>query len=231
MTKHWLLVALVILLGGCNAYTVKVGDNSTTIVTDATKRLVLVSENKDKRRFVCAEPSPDAIASSIASAAAKANVPSANVNAELSGNYARAVASIGLRTASIQVLRDLSYRACEGAMNGVINDETYRELVSHLGDTTLSLIAIEGLTQMQPAPLVAISASSGTANTTSTGTSASGGSTSVTVHDTGADYKPEELQKVAETILAILKEYNREAKSQRDDTAAERQRAGAAKGK
>jgi hypothetical protein len=100
---------------GCSAYTLKV-DGNGTIVTDATKRLVLVSERPDKKRLVRAEPSPDAIASAIASTAAKANVPSANVNAELSGSCARAVASIGLRTASIQVLRDLGYRACEGVI-------------------------------------------------------------------------------------------------------------------
>ena len=38
-------------------------NDDSTIVTDAIKRLVIVSKNKNGDRIVCAEPSPDAIAS------------------------------------------------------------------------------------------------------------------------------------------------------------------------
>jgi len=204
MTRAIAVVVLAAALGGCSTQTIKV-EGGNTILTDATKRLIVI-EAGPHGRIVCAEPSPDAVASAALQAAAKANVPQANVNAELSASYARAVASIGLRTASIQILRDLGYRACEGVVNGVITKATYKHLVSHLGDTTLPLIAIEGLTQMHPAPLVAVSPS-GSASTSTTGTSATTGPTTITIQDIGKDYKPEELKNVAASIVQILQDY------------------------
>ena len=198
------VVLTAAILSGCSAQTVKVDDGSA-IATDATKRLVVVGKN-EKGRVICAEPSPDAVASAALQAAAKANIPQANVNAELSSSYARAVASIGLRSASIQILRDLGYRACEGVANGVIKEETYHEIVEHLGTTTLSLIAIEGLTQMHPAPLVVVSPQ-GTASTTTSGTTATTGPTTINVQDVLKDYKPEELKNVADSVVKILEAY------------------------
>ena len=194
--------ALAAMMAGCSTITVKLEDGDT-IVTDASKRLVVTSKNADGERIVCAEPSPDAVASLALDAALKAKVPQADVDAELAGSYARTLASIGLRTASIQILRDLGYRACEGVINNVIDKHVYRSLVAGVGDATIALVAIEGLTQMRPAPLVVVSPS-GTASTAS-GATATTNAATINIQDAGKDFKPEELKNVAQSVVEIIR--------------------------
>jgi hypothetical protein len=67
-------------------------------------------------------------------------------------------ASIGLRTATIQLLRDGLYRACEAYLNGSLNNFGYALLLSKYDDVMKALIAIEGLTRIPPAPQVEIGA-------------------------------------------------------------------------
>ncbi|MEO8628358.1 MAG: hypothetical protein ABI612_09695 [Betaproteobacteria bacterium] len=141
-------------------------------------------------------------------AAIKANVPDANVNAELAASMARSVASIGIRTASIQILRDLGYRACEGVMNGVIQGELYKTMVGGVTDATLSLVAIEGLTQMAPAPLVVLGAA-GSANVSGGNPTAT--STAPTVQVTPLAVQgmtPQEVGIVSSSVVQILKLHN-----------------------
>ena len=195
-----------IALAGCTSITgeFKV-ENSTSLTLDATKRIVVnAADPKDKsHRIVCAEPSPDAIASLAASVAGKLNT-GQGPSGEASLSIAKSVASIGVRTAGIQILRDLGYRACEGVINKVINEKEYKILIAGSGPVAVALIAVEGLTQMSPAPLVAIS-SSGTAKTDS-GTNAETKPASITISNTGTGYKPEELKNVAEQVYKIVKD-------------------------
>jgi len=153
--------ALLAIVSGCSTTTVKLEDGNT-LVTDATNRVVVSSKNAKGERIVCAEPSPDAMASVALAAAATAKIPSANVDAGAQGSYARNVAALGLRTASIQILRDLGYRACEGVMNNVIDGKIYEVMVGGVTDATLGLVAIEGLTQMPAAPTIVTNASAST---------------------------------------------------------------------
>jgi hypothetical protein len=74
----------------------------------------------------------------------------------ISASMNEAVASLGIRTATIQLLRDGLYRACEAYRNGAINEFGYAMLLSNYDDVMIRLLAIEGLTSMHPAAQVAI---------------------------------------------------------------------------
>jgi hypothetical protein len=150
-----LLIAVLAVAGtaGCSTFNVSEGESREI---DATKRVLVTGVSPYHNRIVCAEPSPDAISSLAASLALKGELPQ-GPKAEVSGTFAQTVASIGLRTAAIQILRDLGYRACEGVMNGVVTAGDYDVLIAGVTRATLGLVAIEGLTQMRPAPAVVVS--------------------------------------------------------------------------
>lgn len=193
-TKITLITLLA--LAGCTTTHHTINPNEVLSI-DATQRVVVA--NKDGR--VCAEPSPDAIASFAASLKATAKDAKGN-EVGFDASTAKTVASMGIRTASVQILRDLAYRACEGRMNGVIENEEYKVIVRGSGPVAVALMAVDGLTQMSPAPLVAVSAS----GLSATSAVSSVPATSVTMHDVGKDYKPEELKNIAEAVLNIVKE-------------------------
>ena len=112
----------------------------TAIHLDAQQRLVLATA-----RGYCAEPSPDALAAYAASLKLGANVPgtgSGSADQTLLSN----VASIGLRTQSITLMRDSLYRMCEASNNGhLTNDEVVRFL-HRSQNLTAVVLAIEQLT-------------------------------------------------------------------------------------
>ena len=141
-------------------------DEGKSISVDASQRMVLVTnkggKNKDKR-IVCAEPSPDSIVAAAAQLAANRRRSASNgssayeSSAEVDAGFNQSVASIGIRTPTIQLLRDGFYRACEAMMNGAISDGEYMTILENIDNVMISLLAIEGLTQMERAPGVAIS--------------------------------------------------------------------------
>jgi hypothetical protein len=127
---------------------------------DAKQRVVLSLAPDDAGggrtgRYVCAEPSPDALSAIAASGALEAQVAGQGGGAA-SASLNEAVASIGLRTQTIQLLRDGLYRACEAYLNGAINEFGYALLLNKYDDSMISLVAIDGLTGMRPAAQVAI---------------------------------------------------------------------------
>src|SRR5690242_636549 len=127
-----LLPVAALVLGGCDG-TIYKKDNFgdlDSLSIDARQRLAFVGDYKDEklitRRAVCVEPSPDAAVARAAALAAGGSSPVASakgdasigaIDAALSGSSSEAVASLGLRTQTIQLLRDGYYRACEGLLN------------------------------------------------------------------------------------------------------------------
>ena len=190
-----IILVTLFVLTGCATTQQTIKQNEALSLT-ATQRVVVA--NKDG--LICAEPSPDAIASLVTTL--KASIKDAKGNeAGIDASAAKTMASMGIRTASVQILRDLAYRACEGHMNNVIQDDEYKVIVRNSGPVAVALMAVDGLTQMSPAPLVAVN--------TSVSAPASGvppTSTSVTFNNTGKDYKPEELKNVADDVLKIVQE-------------------------
>ncbi|WP_426139210.1 hypothetical protein [Pseudomonas sp. DWP3-1-2] len=108
---------------------------------------------------VCAEPSPDALTSYAAQLSVQKEV-FEGASTGLAGGYQGAAAFVGMRTQTVQLLRDQMYRLCEANVNGFITDTQYEMLMTRNQRYTLALMAIENLAQATQAPAVAISSES-----------------------------------------------------------------------
>jgi hypothetical protein len=112
---------------------------------DATQRTIIerpVTISGDGRRIapntvLCAEPSPDvatAIAASF-SMTARASGLEPNSGSQISGagaaarSLAQLVAQLGPRTTTVQLLRDVLFRACEAYANGALNVTAYAQML------------------------------------------------------------------------------------------------------
>ena len=93
---------------------------------------------------VCAEPSPDALLSTIREL--RVNAPEAVVKALLSYKKAENTTYIGLRTQTIQLLRDAYFRLCEAFLNDGIDAIAYDVLQRRFQNQIIALLAVEQLT-------------------------------------------------------------------------------------
>jgi hypothetical protein len=120
------------------------------------------------KRIVCAEPSPD-VAQGI-STAIQAGIKAseggggAGGSAQFGFSSAAAVAQLGERLATIQLLRDQAYRACEAYANGAINATGYTILHSRLNKTMVTLLSSEMTAGAFGRALAQISTSAATAS-------------------------------------------------------------------
>jgi hypothetical protein len=121
------------------------------VLIDAKQRALLsnqvwhqpVKGKAYRTNIVCAEPSPDVL--SAIAAQAGASFESAARSLQAQGGVGEAAANIGLRTQTIQTLRDGFYRVCEAYMNGL--DETqYSIMLRRYQANMIALLAIEQLT-------------------------------------------------------------------------------------
>ena len=169
-------IGLSMALAGCGSGTIykrgTLGDVQTLSI-DARQRLAFAGNYTDASGFphraVCVEPSPDAAVARAAALAAGGSSPLAatggaaslgQVAAALSASSSESVASIGLRTQTIQLLRDGYYRACEGLINGVVNQGDYSVILANVDATMIALAAVDalGVQGTTQAPGIAISA-------------------------------------------------------------------------
>ncbi len=156
-----------------------------SLSVDAKQRLVLfgnrlhqdpVTQQLSYVPTTCAEPSPDAIVAMSAAIAARgsATLPTPPAGSSTAGkdNFAagagfsssESAASIAMRTASIEVLRDGYYRLCEGLLNGSISEEKYRQVIHGIGDFIVTVMAVDALGGTKRAPAVVINGGSVTAS-------------------------------------------------------------------
>jgi len=98
----------------------------------------------------CSEPSADVakvIGDSLSiSGALSAKLPQGiepNVAAAITSATAASLAQLGERLATIQLLRDGLFRACEAYANGALSDISYAVLLSRYDDTMVTLLASE----------------------------------------------------------------------------------------
>ena len=131
-------------------------NNETLLVNADLRAIVSVTPagipypgRVEPRRVICAEPSPDvakAIASSFGGAVSGA-VSRGDIDAQAAGQFSRSFAEglvqLGERMATIQLLRDGLYRACEAYANGVLTDTSYAMILSRYGDTMVTLLGGE----------------------------------------------------------------------------------------
>jgi hypothetical protein len=158
-------------LAGCsanwNAIHIRENAGTTPTVSVDAKQRFLVStprsnlpngantgdSRNDPPRIICTEPSPDAVSVLSSSFAGGAGLNltkpdqtqvAAQLNAALSrvenGGYT------GLRTQTIQLLRDGMYRLCEGYAAGALSGNEFRDLQRRYQSVMLALLSIEQIT-------------------------------------------------------------------------------------
>ena len=147
-----LLLGTSMLLTGCNSVIYKpvpVDTNpATSFSLDGKQRMILVTDRGGKnhdKRVLCAEPSPDALVGIAASASGGLSI-AGKGSADAAASLAEAVQSIGRRTQTVQLLRDGLYRACEAYLNGAIDEDEYKLIISRIDDFAVTLVAIDGIT-------------------------------------------------------------------------------------
>ncbi len=167
--KRATLAALVavLLLQGCAELThltrtrsLPDGVNkSEVILVDAKQRSILTVRTtapKDGSNLrVCAEPSPDALSALATSSGLSLSKSDA---LKLASNFslAEGAGSIGLRTQSIQLMRDAMYRLCEGYLSGAIDGPAFETLHRRFQSSMVAILAIEQLTGVVRPPTVVL---------------------------------------------------------------------------
>jgi hypothetical protein len=138
------------------------GAKSYVISQDAKQRAIFaVGKDKNGRvvgPIVCAEPSPDAFSVLASSAAGSLDI-TGKATASLRQALNETGASLGLRTQTIQTLRDAGYRLCEAYASGAISPAEYQTLLRRYQSDLTSVLAIEQLTGAVRPPAVAIGGS------------------------------------------------------------------------
>ncbi len=157
------------------------GEKAESISIDAKQRVVissLVEETetekeadprqqtiRDRRTTkivprICAEPSPDALSALASSLGGQGELSSEKVQAalKLQGAFAQSetAAYVGLRTQTIQLLRDGMYRLCEAYLSGALDQYSFNRLQRRYQNMTMGLLSIEQLTGAIVAPQVAV---------------------------------------------------------------------------
>lgn len=134
-------------------------DDSTIDFIDAKQRAVWRVKNKTEgKTIICAEPSPDVF--SVFSANFGANASKGNIQAAFNTAIAEGGSTIGIRTASIQLLRDAMYRACEAYASGALTPQEYARLTKRYQKSMVTLLAIEQLTNTVYPPIISLTSTS-----------------------------------------------------------------------
>lgn len=161
LSKTTMVAAMTaVMLSGCENVIHKMVDidSGKGLSLDAQQRLLLVTEKGglpgEDFRVVCAEPGPDAITSRSVALSASGGTP--KVGASLGFGSSGAAASIGLRTQTIQLLRDGYYRLCEAYMNGALSKEQYNFALVNIDKLIIPLMAIDAIAGTPRPPAVVI---------------------------------------------------------------------------
>jgi len=116
-------------------------DHGVAIHLDAQQRLVIYRPDGT----YCAEASPDAMAAYAAALALGVSAPSEGAGSGAQSGQS-SIASIGLRTQSITLMRDALYRLCEATANGKVSRISATQLLARSQDLTAVVVAVEQLT-------------------------------------------------------------------------------------
>jgi len=131
-------------------------NNGEGQLIDAKQRAIIVVKQKDTNKIVvCAEPSPDALSAYATQLALEGKIPE-KAALKLAGSSQEGTSYIGLRTQSIQLLRDAMYRNCEAYANGALDKVQYGIASRRYQRSMVALLAIEQLTGAIRVPPIAI---------------------------------------------------------------------------
>jgi len=167
LAQLFFLILAVGLLGGCGNLQRQSREFQTTgtsgITIDASQRAIYSVTKKypggAQWQAFCAEPSPDALSALASSFAVDASVAEKALGMAISSQ--ESTASIGLRTQTIQILRDAMYRLCEGYASGALDNIGFTRMQRRYQHIMLALLAIEQLTGPVVAQQMALTSSAG----------------------------------------------------------------------
>ena len=179
-----LVLALVIVLNGCSGLTIPERDTVTRPfnpskgsgrLIDARQRAIIsvrrdvigsdgqpLTDDKGERvtdLVVCAEPSPDVLQATASALGGQISDKALVTLLSFSGSTAENAASIGLRTQTIQLLRDAYFRLCEGYLNDGLDSIAYDILQRRIQSQIVALLAVEQLTGVVKAQQVGLNPS------------------------------------------------------------------------
>jgi hypothetical protein len=126
-------------------------EKGRSITVDAQQRAILVNkvrdENGELRTVYCSEPSPDslfAIGASFGGGASAGLASGAKGDAEVAQALVSAASdALSARNATIQLLRDGLYRACEAYASGALSRQEYAEVTWRYQKMVLAALSIE----------------------------------------------------------------------------------------
>lgn len=151
-------ISVMIFLSACGQQTFDIAKGGAFV--DIDHRAIIVDKSVGNADFlVCAEPSPDAMAANSLLLSGKIPL-SGQKMSEIEAGKNESHSFVGLRTSSIQLLRDFNYRLCEQTLNGGITPREAALLLRRNQRYIVALLAIEQLTGA-----VAASGATTTANT------------------------------------------------------------------
>lgn len=155
--EYSIIAFLCAALTGCAQFDTafRTYDNKSHSVMVDVKQRAIISGGQADLPIICAEPSPDAMAAYALEMAASLKTPQ-QITGQISASGQEGAAYVGLRTQSIQLLRDSLYRLCEGYMNGAISGARFDLLARRYQKNMVALLAIEQLTGTVKAPPVTI---------------------------------------------------------------------------
>jgi hypothetical protein len=156
-TRLAALLTLILFLSGCTSGNFnsifrneKLQNGQSILTVDAKQRIISVTPSplpnpyRPDMRIVCSEPSPDAF--SVFSNSLSESADYQKFALSLAMQSSEKGAGLGIRTPSVQALRDAMYRVCEGYAAGAINPYLYEILLQRYQTILVGLIAIEHLT-------------------------------------------------------------------------------------
>lgn len=161
ISQRYPMVSLYILLAGllgtslgCSPNTFSL-DRGSSLTTEANTRLMLNTSPRaiprpglvQPQRIVCVEPSPDVAIAITEVFKAEFNA-DGDAGGKLSRSEVRDVLQLAQRTATLQLLREQMYRACEAYANGAISGTTYSLITSKNNKTMVSLLLGETVVQI-----------------------------------------------------------------------------------
>ena len=167
--KHWIaVIAASMILSGCGAnfhsinrsFSPSTGESR---LIDAKQRAIIsIVESSGSFRGICAEPSPDALQATAAAFSGSGSVSKEDIAAalNLATSSTESAASIGLRTQTIQLLRDAYYRICEGFLSKGLDEVSYDVLQRRFQNHMIALLAVEQLTGVVKAEQIALTSQS-----------------------------------------------------------------------
>ncbi|MBU0540810.1 MAG: hypothetical protein KKC58_00295 [Gammaproteobacteria bacterium] len=169
--RYLAILGLTLALTGCanlmSVHRTTDFSNGSSSFVDIKQRGVFTNAHfgntNNSKTVIYAEPSPDALSAYSADISAKLSSNSSKSLAYAQGLREVAVFT-GIRSQTIQLLRDSRYRDCEAYMNGALSEGEYGLAVRRHQRLTIALMAIEQLLATGNQPTISIG-STGRAST------------------------------------------------------------------